>query len=932
MTKTNTQSKNNSIKAEKVNSIRARKKLLRAASRDGDTLLIRYDNSIAGYDEDDVEEMREEHGSNIITQRNEDTLFKRFVSAFINPFSVVLLILAAVSVFTDIIYTEPGEADFTAVIIIMTMVIVSGLLRFVQELRSNNAAKQLTEMVENTASVARKFHDKESGETYSQKKELPMQEIVVGDVVHLAAGDMIPADVRIIAAKDLFISQSALTGESEPVEKFSGSVTKASNNPLELNNLAFMGTNVISGSATALVISVGDDTILGSIAQQLQAKAPPTSFEKGVNSVSWVLIRFMLVMVPVVLLVNGFTKGDWIQAMLFALSVAVGLTPEMLPMIVSANLAKGAISMSKKRVIVKNLNSIQNFGAMDILCTDKTGTITQDKVILELHLDIHGNDSINVLHKAFLNSYYQTGLKNLMDLSIIEHARQADMIHSEFGSGDEYKKVDEIPFDFNRRRMSVAVEDSSGSVTLITKGAIEEMLAISSQADYQGTLEPLTEQLREEILADARKLNKKGLRVLGLAQKAVSSESVNCVAVNCVAVNCEAVTHPASLSIADESNMVLIGYLAFLDPPKESAAAAITALGEYGVRVKVLTGDNDAVTKTVCKEVGIDTRQILLGSQVENMTDDALKKAAEETDVFAKLTPDQKARIVKALRESGHTVGFMGDGINDATALKAADVGISVDTAVDIAKESANIILLEKDLMVLEEGVIEGRKIYANIIKYIKMTASSNFGNMFSVLAASAFLPFLPMLPIQILVLNLIYDISCIAIPWDNVDLDYLRKPRKWDASSISRFMLWIGPTSSVFDIVTYGLLFYYICPMFAGGSYFNLDPQGQALFVMLFHTGWFVESLWSQTLVIHMIRTPKIPFIQSRASVKLSLLTTIGIAVGTIIPYTWLGASLDMTALPWLFFPYLIGIILAYMALVTVMKKIFVWRHGELL
>ncbi|MDR0302600.1 MAG: magnesium-translocating P-type ATPase [Treponema sp.] len=888
---------------------RARRRLLRAASKDGNTLLIQYDNSIAGYDEEDVEEMREEYGINIITYQTEDTILKRFVGAFINPFTIVLITLATVSFFTDVIWAAPGSTDLTAIIIIVTMVFVSGMLRFIQEFRSGNAAKHLSEMVETTVCVARKFHDSESGDTISEKKEIPMDEVVVGDMVYLAAGDMVPADMRIITAKDLFISQASLTGESEPVEKFASHAISASRNPLEYKNLAFMGTNVISGSATAVAITVGDDTILGSIAKQLQTKAPPTSFEKGVSSVSWVLIRFMLIMVPIVLLVNGFTKGNWLEAFLFALSIAVGLTPEMLPMIVSANLAKGAGSMAKKRVIVKNLNSIQNFGAMDVLCTDKTGTITQDKVILELHLDIHGNDNIDVLRYAFLNSHYQTGLKNLMDISIINFASEAKLINLWV----DFKKVDEIPFDFNRRRMSVAVENMDGNIELITKGAVEEMLSISSHADYNSEIMPITEELREEIIGACRKLNDRGMRVLGLARKAVS------------------ITDKA-LSSADESDMIFMGYLAFLDPPKESTAAAITALGEYGVKVKVLTGDNDGVTRTVCRSVGIDAHRILLGSDVEGMDDDELKKTVDRVDVFAKLSPSQKARIVTALREDGHTVGYMGDGINDAAAMKAADVGISVDTAVDIAKESANIILLEKDLMVLEEGVIEGRKIYANIIKYIKMTASSNFGNMFSVLAASAFLPFLPMLPIQILVLNLIYDFSCIAIPWDNVDLDFLRKPRKWDASSISRFMIWLGPVSSVFDIATYCLLFFVICPIFSGGPFSALDEDTRRTFIMLFHSGWFVESLWSQTLVIHMIRTPKLPFFQSRASVQLTLLTTLGIAVGTIIPYTWLGSQLNMAHLPLHYFPWLCGIILTYMLMATVMKKVFVWKYGELL
>ncbi|MCL2479152.1 MAG: magnesium-translocating P-type ATPase, partial [Treponema sp.] len=530
------------------------------------------------------------------------------------------------------------------------------------------------------------------------------------------------------------------------------------------------------------------------------------------------------------------------------------------------------------------------------------------KVILELHLDIEGNDSVDVLRQAFLNSYYQTGLRNLMDISIIEYARKSELT----SLWVDYKKIDEIPFDFNRRRMSVAVEGASGQRDLITKGAVEEMLSVSAYADDQGEVVPMTAEIRDKILDTCHKLNERGMRVLGLARKPAGSST--------------------QLSAADESEMIFTGCLAFLDPPKESAGRAIRVLGDYGVRVKVLTGDNDSVTRTVCNSVGLDAKKILLGSELETMNDEALKKAVEEIDIFAKLSPNQKARVVTVLRSNGHTVGFMGDGINDASAMRAADVGISVDTAVDIAKESANIILLEKDLMVLEEGVIEGRKIYANIIKYIKMTASSNFGNMFSVLAASAFLPFLPMLPIQILILNLIYDISCIAIPWDNVDMDYLRKPRNWDASSISRFMLWIGPTSSVFDIVTYCLLFFLICPAVIGGNYASLNAEQQLFFAVLFHTGWFVESLWSQTLVIHMIRTPKIPFIQSRASFRLTLFTTLGIAAGTIIPYTWFGEAINMTRLPLFYFPFLAAVILAYMLLATAMKKIFVWKYKELL
>lgn len=875
-------------------------RLILSSKQDELGILEKYNTSYSGYEEIKVELMREEYGKNEITHQKGDSLVKRLIESFINPFTIILLILAIISFVTDIMIVDSSKRDATSVVIVTSMVLVSGILRFIQETKSNKAAEKLGEMVKTTISVERKGVG---------IKEIPISEIVVGDIIHIAAGDMIPADIRILKAKDLFISQSSLTGESEPVEKVDTAITHDCKNPIELNNLAFMGSNVISGSAIAIAINVGNDTIFGSMAKQLVGKKVTTSFEKGVNSVSWVLIRFMFVMVPVVLFMNGFTKGDWMEAFLFALSVAVGLTPEMLPMIVSANLAKGAVSMSKKKVIVKDLNAIQNFGAMDVLCTDKTGTLTQDKVVLEYSLDIEGNEDNRVLRHAFLNSYHQTGLRNLMDIAIVNHANEKDMIEL----WHDYKKVDEIPFDFSRRRMSVVVEDKAGKTQLITKGAIEEMLSVCSHVEYKGKIETITEEIKKEILETVSSYNSQGMRILGIAQK----------------------NNPSSvgeLSVKDESDMVLIGYLAFLDPPKESTANAIRALEDFGVNVKILTGDNDAVTSSVCKQVGIKVNNLLLGSDIEEMDDELLSEVVEETNVFAKLSPNQKTRVVSALRKNGHTVGFMGDGINDAAAMTESDVGISVDTAVDIAKESANIILLEKDLMVLEDGVVEGRKIYANIIKYIKMTASSNFGNMFSVLVASIFLPFLPMLPIQLLMLNLIYDISCIAIPWDNVDEDYLRVPRKWDSSSISKFMFWIGPTSSIFDIATYALMYFFICPLVFGGQYHMLNEAQQLGFMGLFHAGWFVESLWSQTLVIHMIRTPGIPFVKSRASWQLTTLTTLGIAVGTIIPYTFFGKALDMVSMPAIYFPFLIVIIILYMILVTILKKVFIKRYGELL
>lgn len=873
-------------------------RLLEAAVTEQNALVKAY--GAGSYNEEKAAEMREVFGENKLSRHQNDSVLKRIFEAFVNPFTVILIVLALVSFVADVMLAAPEEKDPVFVMIVGVMVLISGSLRFFQEQKSDRAAERLGEMVETTAAVDR---------SPAGKAEIPLDEIVVGDIIYLAAGDMVPADVRILNARDLFISQSSLTGESEAVEKYGNPVENAENDPLSCNNLAFMGTNVVSGSAKALVLAVGDDTIFGSLASQLSPKRQDTSFDKGVNSVSWVLIRFMLVMVPLVFLANGLTKGDWPEAFLFAISVAVGLTPEMLPMIVSANLAKSAVAMSKKKVIVKNLSAIQNFGAMDVLCTDKTGTLTQDKVVLEYPLDIHGNEDDRVMRHAFLNSWHQTGLKNLMDQAVINHV--------DLGTAavlkEEYRKVDEIPFDFNRRRMSVVVADGTGKTQMITKGAIEEMLSVCSYAEYKGKVEPITEEVRNEILEQVRRYNDAGMRVLGVAQK----------------------TNPAPVgvfSVADESDMVLIGYLAFLDPPKESTEAALKVLKEYGVGVKVLTGDNEVVTKAICRQVGMPAREILLGSDIEKMEDDALEKAVERTDIFAKLSPLQKVRIVEALKSNGHTTGFLGDGINDAGAMKAADVGISVDTAVDIARESADIILLEKDLMVLEEGVVEGRKTYANIIKYIKMTASSNFGNMFSVLAASIFLPMLPMLPMQLLVLNLIYDISCTAIPWDNVDPEYLKMPRKWDASSIVKFMLWMGPASSVFDITTYLFLFFYICPMVFGGAFHTLGQTAQIGFIALFHAGWFVESLWTQTLVIHMIRSPKLPFIGSHASWQLTGLTTLGIAVGTILPFTFIGAALDMVPLPGMYFPFLIVTVLLYMALVTMLKKIFVRRYGELL
>ena len=900
MMKTNLKMTNVRANEAAVRAAAMRDRLYAASEYTAEELLGLYNVPAGGLTDALAERSRDEYGANILTNGKKDSAAKRLAEAFISPFTLVLLALAVISVFTDIVFASAGERSYATVGIISAMVIISGTLRYVQETRSCNVAEKLTGMLHTTACAERG----------GVKREIPIEEIAVGDLIHLSAGDMIPADLRILAAKDLFISQSALTGESEPVEKTACS-GGARDTLTDTENLAFMGSNVVSGSATAVAVAVGNGTMLGNMAGSLNGEAPKTAFEKGVNSVSWVLIRFMLIMVPVVLFINGFTKGDWVQALLFAISVAVGLTPEMLPMIVTACLAKGAVVMSREKVIIKNLNSIQNLGSMDILCTDKTGTLTQDRVVLEYHLNVDGAEDERVLRHAFLNSYFQTGLKNLIDIAVI--ARQ-----QELGTGDlteRYTKVDEIPFDFERRRMSVVVRDRAGKTQLVTKGAVEEMLKCCSFAECGGSVLPLTDEVRSLVTSRSDAMNEQGMRVIAVAQK----------------------TNPApagEFSAADERDMVLIGFLAFLDPPKDTTKAAVQALTEYGVSVKILTGDNEKVTRAICSQVGLDAENMLLGSEIDALTDAQLGRLAAGVTVFAKLSPAQKARIVSVLRERGHSVGFMGDGINDAAAMRAADVGISVDTAVDIAKETAGVVLLEKDLMVLERGVIEGRKIYANMIKYIKITASSNFGNMLSVLASSAFLPFLPMASIHLILLNLIYDVSCTAMSWDNVDAEYLRSPRKWDAAGISRFMLRIGPTSSVFDIATFLLMYFVICPAFTGGEpYTSLtDPASRALYVSIFQTGWFVESMWSQALVIHMLRTPKLPFVQSRAAAPVTLLTLAGSCAVTVIPFTPLGSALGFTALPAAYFLWLAAIVAGYMLLATAVKKSYVRRYGELL
>ncbi len=873
------------------------KNLIDFANLNEDEVFLKLDSNRHGLSNVAVDIKQHKFGLNQIEQEKKLTWYKHLFLSYRNPFNLLLTLLATISYLTD---------DMKATIVIGSMVVVSTVLRFVQERRSNNAADKLKAMVSTTATVFRYDANKKEEilkhernvrlnlHLNSHTKEVPIKELVPGDILALSAGDMIPADIRILSAKDLFVSQAALTGESLPIEKFNKCSNSNISDVSQLENIGFMGTNVVSGAATAIVIAIGKKTLFGALADKIiHQDAVETSFQKGINRVSWLLIYFMMVMAPIVLLINGITKHDWVSAALFAIAIAVGLTPEMLPMIVTSTLAKGAVAMSRRKVIVKRLDAIQNFGAMDILCTDKTGTLTQDKICLEKHTDIYGEDFDDVLEYAYLNSYYQTGLKNLLDIAVLDRANFGDIPELV----TKFKKVDEVPFDFQRRMMSVVVARNEKEHVLICKGAVEELLRRCNYAHHKDAVLPLTKELLAKVKEVTAELNSNGLRIVAVAVKKYQ----------------EAKT---SYTIDDEYDMVLVGYIAFMDPPKETTAPAIAALHKNGVAVKVLTGDNELVAAKVCREVGLNIEGMLLGTNIDYLTDTELAKIAENTTVFAKLTPFHKERIVKVLREKGHVVGFMGDGINDAPALRIADIGISVDTAVDIAKEAADIILLEKSLMVLENGIVEGRKTFANMQKYVKMTASSNFGNVFSVLVASAFLPFLPMLPIQTLILNLLYDISQIAIPFDNVDAEFISKPQVWDSKDLRTFMLFFGPISSIFDILTFIILW-------------NVFKANTIANSTLFQSGWFIESLITQILIVHMIRTRKIPFIQSIASVQLSLMTLLMMAIGIFLPMGSLAHYFKMVALPSNFFIWIAGIVLGYIVLTQCMKGVYARNFG---
>lgn len=868
--------------------------MLAAALDEPAQALARLQSQAEGLDAAEAARRLARDGPNEVQHEQPLPGWLRLWRCYLNPFNLLLTALASLSFLS---------ADVKATVVIGVMVALSTGIRFVQEGRSHRAAEGLRAMVSNTATVIRRS---------VTPREIPQRELVAGDVVVLSAGDMIPADCRVLTARDLFIAQAAMTGESMPVEKFvqGTSAGGTEHGPLDQRNLVFMGTNVISGTATALVVATGARSYFGTLAAHATAaEITPNAFQAGVNSVSWLLIRFAAVMVPIVFFVNGYTKGDWLQAFLFALAVAVGLTPEMLPMIVTGTLAKGAVLLSRKKVVVKRLDAIQNFGAMDILCTDKTGTLTQDKIALARHADAYGQDTDEVLNFAFLNSFYQTGLKNLLDRAVLDHVELA----AELKLKDAYRKVDEIPFDFERRRMSVVVavlvDGQHRHHELICKGAVEEVLAACTHVRMPDRTDtsldgeramptlPLDAALLARTQAVTAGLNAEGLRVVAVAVKTLPPSQL-------------------TYSVADETGLTLIGYIAFLDPPKESAAPALKKLAAHGITVKVLTGDNEPVAMHVCAQVGLPTGRVLLGEQVEALSDEDLKAAAESHSLFAKLTPLHKERIVRSLRAGGHVVGFMGDGINDAPALRAADIGISVDSAVDIAKEAADIILLEKSLLVLDDGVVEGRTTFCNMLKYIRMTASSNFGNVLSVLVASAFLPFLPMLPLQLLVQNLLYDIGQSGIPFDKVDPEMVMTPLKWNPADIGRFMLFFGPISSLFDIITFGVMWWV----------FDANSVARQT---LFQSGWFVVGLLTQTLVVHMVRTPKLPFVQSCAATPLLVMTVAIMAVGLWLPLGPLAGYFKLQALPAAYYDWLLAILLGYCTLTTLMKRVYIRRFG---
>lgn len=862
------------------------------ARQEKNEVLKQLHTTINGLNPVQAKQRLEQDGLNEVSNKEHHPKLHFLIDAFMTPFTGVLLFLAGLSFLTNYVFVPADQKDLSTVIIMIMMVLISGITSFIQNVKTSDAVDSLLNMVSVTTNVKRAGED----------KELPTKDVVVGDIINLAAGDLVPADMYLLKSKDLFCSASSLNGESSPVEKMADQKPKGSDNYLDYPNILYEGTNIVSGSGMGVVFATGDKTVFGNLARTLaQNKNKETTFDIGIKNVSKILLIMTAVIAPLVFLINGLTKGDWLNALIFAIATAVGLTPEMLPVIVTSNLVKGSVEMAKHETIVKRMNSIQNFGSADILCTDKTGTLTQDKVVLERHYNLNLEEKPKVLELSYLNSYYQTGMKDLIDKAVID-AAQGELDTKKINQN--YRKIDEIPFDFKRRRMSVVVINQQHEHILVTKGAAEEMLACSNRVEIDGAISPLDEDQRQKILTEIDEMNQDGLRVVLLGYK----------------------KNPAPVgefSIDDENELILVGFLAFLDPPKDSAKAALTALKEDGITVKILTGDNEAVTRNVGKQVGLNIDRVYQGKDLENKTDAELKQMVQACDVFVKLSPQQKAQIIDLLRQDGHTVAYMGDGINDAPAMKAADVAISVDTAVDIAKKSADIILLHKDLMILEKGVQIGRQVFGNTMKYIKITLSSNFGNILSILVASSFLPFLPMLPIQLLILDLMYGTSCLSIPFDTMNKHYLSEPRKWSTKKLPKFMFYFGPTSSIFDIITFALLFFMVCPQVTGTIYAAASTTQKLIFSAIFGTGWFIESLWTQEMVIHALRDPKLPFIKQHATAIVTW-ATIGMAVvGTVLPFiTPIVKAIKFGPIPMYFLAIVFLLLILYIALTTLVKK----------
>ena len=856
-----------------------------------------------GLSQSQVELMRDKYGINSFSQRRNDTMLRLLRRAFINPFNIILLVLGIISLATDVVLVSNFARNATTAFIIFSMILISGTIRLIQELRAKNASKQLNRLIHESITVRR------AGEV----KEISAEELVVGDIVLLSAGDRIPADLRLTKVSDLFLSQAAITGESAILEKNAQALSYSNSESLtQLENLAFMATTVISGKGEGIVLAVGKDTLYGSFTKEEPNEKQ--SFQKGANSIAWVMLRFIAVLIPIVFILLKITGGRWLESFAFALSVAVGLMPEMLPMVITACLARGGLCMSKKQTIIKDINAMQGFGSMDVLCMDKTGTLTNESILLEYYMDVLGNESDKVLDFAFLNSSYHSGVCNPIDNAIL--ACQTMPGHEQHFSDllMRYQKEDEIPFDYSRKFVSTLVTDKNGDCQLIMKGNISQIVSRCSHVEFRSEILPMEKNGMQSVASVVDEMLQDGMKVIAVARKKVEKQD--------------------QIIPTDEKNMILMGYLAFFDAPKKTAKTSVEAIKRLQVMPKILTGDQADVAASICRRVGIPSEIILTGVDLDQMTDDELGKTVENNHVFAELTPGQKVRIVSALRQNGHTVGFLGDGINDIPALCESNVGISVDTAVDAAKDAADVVLLQKDLGVLEQGILEGRKTFTNMLKYIKITASSNFGNIFSIVCASAFLPFLPMTSLQILLLNLLYDILCIILPWDNVDEEETLSPRDWSGKTLGRFMLFFGPISSLFDIVTFLFLYYILCPLLCGGTtYLNMvDPVMQSQYVALFQTGWFLESMWTQVLILHFLRTRKIPFVQSSPSIPVVCTTFVGIIVFTSLTFTKSAGVIGLTKLPIMYFLFLFVVVLLYMLLTTVVKTVYQKKYHELI